>query len=250
MVEERQPVGTDDDWETVSGLLDDADAWIANAKFGAPKSDEYMQAIAEGTGGGTVHFSVDFVSEDGTLLASQGYSVGGGWIPSEDGDEISHPMRGKIVKTSVYGQLIDAAVIDCQVPMKNYGTPLIASSWNGLGFHWKQKAHKTLKEGEVRTAAMPTAFLGKLESEQGAPVAAATVKAAPTKAAPKAAATAKTTEVPATLDIKLSALARNMDFNKFQDAALKLAEVAASDDLLVAVLDSSETGYWATHQGA
>ena len=255
MTEERQIVGTDEDWETITGLLDDADAYIANARFGAPKSEEYQQAIGESSEkGSTVHFNVDFVSEDGQLLGSQGYSVGGGWIVSEDGDEISHPARGKIVTSSVYGQLIDAVVIELAVPMKDYGTPLIASSWNGLGFHWKQKPHKTLREGEVRTAPMPTSFLGKA-GETAAPAAAAPAAAkAPAKPAvakaPAKPAAAAAASAPSTLEVKLGALARNMDFDKFQDAALKLPEVAASDDMLVQVLDSSETGFWATHQAA
>lgn len=244
MVEERQMVGTDEDWETITGLLDDADAYIANPRFGAPLREEYTEAIEAGQQ--AVHFLVDFVNAEGEILGSQGYSVGGGWIPSDDGNEISHPARGKIVKSSVYGQLIDTVIIALGVSMKDYGTPLIAKSWDGLGFHWKQIPHKTLKEGETRTAPMPTEFLGKLD------LAKVKVKAAAgrTPAVAAAKAPAKAAGAPAGTETKLTALARNMDFARFQDAALKIPEVAASDELLAQVLDDTETGFWATHRGS
>ncbi len=230
-------VGTDEDWETITGLIDDIDAWIANPRFGSPLRDEYSQAIDAGASP-PVHFLVDFASSDGEIVGSQGYSVGGGWIPSDDGNEISHPTRGKIVKSAVYGQLIDAVVIDLQVPMKKHGTPLVAKSWEGLGFHWKQAPHKTLKEGETRTSPMPTEFLGKMDMSAAAE---------PKAGAPKAAKAAKATPGDSTVASKLTVLAKNMELPAFQAAALKIAEVASSDDLLSQVLDDSETGFWATH---
>lgn len=237
---EKPIVGTDEDWETTTGLLDDADAYIANPRFGAPLRDEYTEVIEAGQVSQVVHFLVDFVSAEGELVGSQGYSTGSGWIVSDDGNEISHPARAKIVMSSVYGQLIDTVVKVLSVPMKEYGTPLAAKSWEGLGFHWKQVPHKTLKEGETRNAPMPTEFLGKLDL---AAVAKAPTVARVTKAAAAVAA------APSGMESKLTVLARNMDFAKFQDAALKIPEVAASDELLAQVLDDSETGFWATHRG-
>lgn len=252
MVEEPM-VGTDEDWETITGLIDDVNAYMLNCRFGPPLRDEYQAAIV-GEGQQAIHFLTDFVSDDGTPLGSQGYSVGGGWIVSDDGGEISHPARAKIVKSSVYGQLIDDVVLSLQVPMKQYGTPLVARSWEGLGFHWRQKVHKTVKEGETRTAPMPVEFLGRIDpsdlrkkAKGGQPVAARAAAAA--RPSPKAApAAGKAGAMTPALESKLAALARNMEFSRFQDAALKIPEVAGSDDLLATVLDDSTDGFWSSHR--
>jgi len=210
---------TSEDWVTETGLINDVDAWFQNCKFGF--KEEYG-AVA---GVDTPMFIAEFVNEEGEVVASQGYSVGSGWILSEDGQSISHPTRKNVVGSSVYGQLINRVVKELKVDMSKYGKPTEAKSWNGLGFHIMQEEHKTLG-GETRTAPLPTEFLGEKEY----------------KAAPAAAAASP-------IEKKLIALAGAMNVADFQKAALKLKEVTEDDDLMALVLDDSATGFWAKHQG-
>lgn len=215
-----------EDWATETGLVNDVDVWFKNCKFGF--KDEY-KAVA---GVDAPMFVADMVNEEGEVIASQGYSVGTGWLISDDGLSISHPTRKNVVGSSVYGQLINKVIKDLKVNMAKYGRPTDAKSWEGLGFHVIQEEHKTLS-GDTKTAPMPSEFLG--EKEYKAPVVG---KDAPT-----------TTTAPASpIETKLAALAGALSVADFQKAALKLAEVTKDDDLMALVLDDSKEGFWAKHQ--
>ncbi len=228
----------DTSWETETGLINDVDGWIANPSFG--KKEEYAQAVAA-TGSEDVGlmFMVDIIDAAGEVLGQQGWSLGSGWIPSDDKLSISHPKRNNVVGSSRYGELQNRVVKELGVDMKSRGKPTEAKSWEGLGFHWMQQEHTTVG-GDVKTSLMPTEALAPRPA--GAPAPAAPAAGAP--AAAPAAPIADTGEI----EEKLRKMAAVMEVKPFQSAALGIAEVVSNDALMAQVLDESATGFWATHQ--
>ena len=225
----------DTSWDTETGLINDVDGWIANPSFG--KKEEYAQAVAA-TGAEDIGlmFMVDIINAQGEVLGQQGWSVGSGWIPADDGSSISHPKRNNVVGSSRYGELQNRVVKELGVDMKARGKPTEAKSWLGLGFHWMQQEHQTVG-GDTKTSLMPTELLP--ERAAGAPTpAAAAVTPAP--------AAVDTGEV----EVKLGKMAAVMEIKPFQSAALGMAEVVGDDALMAKVLDESAEGFWATHQAA
>lgn len=219
-------------WDTELGLPNDIDAWITNPKFG--KKDEYAQAVAAtGTEGGEM-LLLDLVDEAGELMGSQGYSIGSGWIVSDDGMTISHPKRKNVVGSSVYGQLQNRVVKELKVDMESRGLPTEAKSWDRLGFHWMQQTHATVG-GKEATSLMPVEFLGEKK-------AAAAIKRPAAKVAPAAAVS--------TAEKALAILARTLELADFQGRALSMPSVAANDELMASVLDDGPEGFWATHQSS
>ncbi len=177
-------------WVTVTGLVDDIDAWVKGAFFGF-KAEYKAKAMLSGDEGAGLMLILPLVNAEGEEVASQGYSVGSGWVVQEDGARIEHPVRAAIVKSAVYGQLIDQVIKNLKLDMAQYGSPLVAATWDYLGFHWNLKEHKDL-QGNVKQGLMPTEWLGEMEAE-------ATGRATELEApVVKAAATAKaTTKAPA-----------------------------------------------------
>lgn len=215
-------------WETETGLINDVDAWIKNARFG--KLDEYAQTVAASGSEGGQMFIIDLVNEASEIIGSQGYSIGTGWEVSDDGMSIAHPKRKNVVGSSLYGQLQNRVVRDLKVDMEARGLPTEAKSWDGLGFHWKQQEHDTVG-GKPATSVMPVEYLG--EKKAGA---AAVAKVAP----------APTAE--STTEKALGVFARTLDVKAFQEKALTMESVAADDELMAKVLDEGSDGFWATHQ--
>ncbi len=214
-------------WDTETGLPNDIDAWIANARFGV--KDEYAQVV-QASGGESLMFLVDLIDASGELVGSQGYSIGTGWIPSDDGKSISHPKRKNVVTNTMYGQLQNRVRRDLGVKMEERGLPTDAKCWDGLGFHWMQQEHDTVG-GEKKTGIMPVMVLGV------APAVAPTVVPA-----------AAVAGVDPALELQLKELAQSNDVKAFQLAAMKVAAVVANDGLMASVLDESTAGFWATHQ--
>ena len=215
-------------WDTETGLPNDVDAWIANARFGV--KDEYAQVV-QASGGEGLMFIVDLIDEAGDLVGSQGYSIGTGWIVAEDGRSISHPKRKNVVTGTMYGQLQNRVRKDLGIKMEERGLPTEAACWDNLGFHWMQQEHQTVS-GEPRTGIMPVLVLG--ERKPGA--------------TPTPAAAAVPAGVTTALETQLKELAQSNVVKDFQKLALKMPEVVANDDLMASVLDEGPTGFWATHQ--
>lgn len=229
---ERHPVPAEE-WETVLGLPDDIDGWITKPYFGPP-AEEY-EAVS---GAGALFFKFTLVNAEGEDIANVGYSVGGGWIVQGDGESIEHPLRAKIVKNAVYGQFIDRVVKTLKVDMREYGSPRVAASWDGLGFHWMQESHATVGETKTgakeATALMPVTYLGEIGEMPEKTAAAPAAKAKAEETGPRA---------------KLADLVGSSeDYKTFQRAALKIPEVAENDELLSEVLDDGPKGFWATHK--
>lgn len=212
-------------WETETGLPNDIDAWISNPRFGF--KEEYAQVVQAGGGEG-VMFIVDLVDEKGELVGSQGYSIGTGWVVSEDGMEISHPKRKNVVSGTLYGQLQNRVRRELKVSMEKFGLPTQAKSWAGLGFHWMLEGHVTVA-GPEKQGLMPVEFLGAKEGIVVAP------------GVPRI-------SVAAELETKLKELAQSNDVKTFQKLALKDPAVVANDELMASILDEGPGGFYATHQ--
>lgn len=224
-------------WETETGLVHDVDAWIRNSRFG--QREEYAQKVAESGSEGGLMYLCDLEDESGQIIATQGWSVGTGWVPSDDSSEISHPKRNNVVGSCMYGQLQNRVVRELHVNMQGRGLPTQATSWDGLGFHWMQEEHATVG-GETRTGLMPVLFLS--EKKAGAPAPAATQ--AGVKPVVKAPA------VGDALTTKLSKMAAVMDdVTAFQKAALTVEGVAANDALMSEILDDGPEGFYTKHHG-
>jgi len=223
-------------WDLESGLPNDVDAYMKNCRFGT--KDEYKQAVvAAGTGEGEgvagLMLIADLYDESGEMIGSQGWSVGSGWIPSDDGGSMHHPTRRNVVDSSRYGQLQKRVMKELGVGMNEYGVPTVASAWDGLGFHWMLEQHVTIEGKEPKTGLMPVIFLGKKTG--GAPAA---VKEAPAKAESDAM-------------VKLKSLAEvSPDVKTFQKAALRLEAVTKNDELMAEVLDDGPTGFYEKNKAA
>lgn len=215
-------------WDTETGLPNDIDAWIANSRFG--QKDEYAQVV-QASGGEGLMFLVDLIDANGELVGSQGYSIGTGWIVSDDGKSISHPKRKNVVTNTMYGQLQNRVRKELGIKMEERGLPTDGRSWDGLGFHWMQQEHDTVS-GEKRTNLMPVMVLA----------------ARAAGATPGAAAAAPVAGLDPALELQLKELAQSNDVKAFQLAAMKVPAVVANDPLMASVLDESPTGFWATHQ--
>jgi len=220
-------------WEPEAGLPNDFDGWMTNPRFGT--REEYLQKVqvtAPGTVSGLM-FLVDLINKDGELEATQGWSLGTGWIPSDDGMEISHPKRSNVVKNSLYGSLQVRVTKDLGVKMDDRGLPTQAKSWDGLGFHWNIEDHPVVSRGESdapKTAQglMPTDTLPELKGAKTA----------------KAAAPAELSD----LEKILAEMVNSMERGEFQLRAMKKEGVAADDTLMARVLDDGPDGFYATHK--
>jgi len=218
-------------WDLESGLPNDVDAYMKNCRFGT--KDEYKLAVTatgpgEGEGVAGLQFITDLYDENGELIGSQGWSVGSGWIPSDDGRSMHHPTRKNVVSSSRYGQLQSRVMKDLEVDMYQHGMPTEAASWDGLGFHWLLEEHETIRGKEPKPGLMPVIFLGK-KAEGKAP--------APTKEAPGKAESGEM--------IKLKTIAEvSPDIKTFQKAALRIEAVATNDEMMAHVLDDSAEGFY------
>lgn len=228
-----------DPWELESGLPNDVDAYMASTHFGV--RDQYMQKVVAGGGESTgLMLLCDLVDEGGEVLGQAGWSVGSGWTADEDGAAISHPTRKNVVASSRYGQLQHRVVKELGVDMNKFGKPLIAKSWDGLGFHWMLEAHDTLKKLEDGTVEkkqglMPVQFNGVSEAIRGGKILAEAPDKAELAIAPK-------------LNTKLADLAQTNSYKDFVKAAMKIPEVVLNDDLMSLIMDEGPGGYFATHQ--
>jgi len=227
-------------WDTGSGLPDDVDGIIAAAEFG------FKQEYAAIAGSDAPMLMLKLINEEGEEIGSPGFSCGAGWNLVDGGKAIHHPVREsqKVIKTSIYGQLIDA-VKALGVPLMTLAPqgPTNAEAWLGMKFHWKQVEHSTVS-GDVKTQLMPTAYLGQADLSKlkvvakAAPAAAAAGAARPAAGAPPAGDTSA-------IRVTLANMAVAMDDVKdFQKAAFKLPQVLADSTLMGEVADDSQNGFW------
>jgi hypothetical protein len=264
----------DNAWETGTGMADQFVGYIEGAFFGV---DENYNPDA-------MLFQANLVGEDGEPVTTIKYSVGQEWEASADGSEISHPSKTKINNSSRYGRFIDRLAMptntrapkssDVIAPkgkenglglldlLKSRGTPLQASSLEGLGFFWEQHQMSTMSidpdtnKPVTKSVLLPTAYVG-VAGKQAAATAAAprTAAAAPRAAAPArpAAPTAAAAngeeapdvDIPASLRKRLTPLAQSSTAKDFVRQMAKDKEVLAlPDDVMNFILASGPNGFW------
>ena len=233
-------------WETESGLVDDIDGWVTNPRFGT--KEEYASVVvqeSETDGVKGLMFLIDLMDEKGEIIASQGWSVGTGWTPNDDGSEISHPKRNNVVHNTLYGQLQNIVVKELGVEMDKFGIPTIAASWDKLGFHWMIKEHDTVG-GKKGKGLMPTQFLGKMgEEEKKATAKTTTTTKTQTKAVkPKTESGVSDVEKEA-----LKLVAQSKTVKEFQLRAMKVPAIVSNDALMSKCLDDGPDGFYAQNKG-
>ena len=228
-------------WTPVDSLPDDFDGWISRATFG------FMQ---EYQGGQTPLLLLDVESEDVELSRPIAFSIGNGWSIGDQGQTIQGEKPDKrITRNSKYGRLLVRVVNELGVDMRARGEPTTASVWEGLGFHWKREEldYSTgggailAETGGKTQQVMPTAYLGDRTAKKAVAAPAARTRAAAKKEAP--------TEDG--LTAKLTKMAKLMELEPFQTAALGIPELqtTANAALMAAVLEDSNDGFWAQARG-
>ena len=213
-------------WELESGLPNDFDGKIINARFGT--KDEYAAKVAQVGGEGKM-LLFDLMDETGEIVATQGFSIGTGWTVSDDGKSISHPKRHNVVESSMYGQLQLRVVKELKVDLVARGFPTESSVWDGLAFHWMMQSHKTVGGSDAQ-GLMPTAIVD-MGSE------------------PVSKSSSKSAEPQTEVDKKLQALVdKHSRHHDFMMAAIKLPEVVNNEKIMAQVVNDGEEGYYASHK--
>ena len=219
-----------DSWNTDTGLPDDFDFTITSAIFGFRKEyqdGEVPLLIWEG----------ESPDED---VESIIFPCGKGWDIVKKGTQVEHAKRTRFIKTSMIGKLITRVVDELSVDMRSRGPATSADVWKGLSFHMKREEIKyegLLEDRGGKTVhLMPVAVLGKAAKSK--PKEAGSAKSDDSSPAPSA-------SVNLVLEKKLILLANKLDKDTFQSKAMEMEDVVADDDLLAAVLDDSENGFWA-----
>ena len=243
-----QEPATEKDWELESGLPNDIDGYMVNCHFG--KKEQYMDKVTviQGAEDSGLMFLCDLVDADGNYVAqAQGWTVGTGWTPSDDGLTVTHPTHHNIIMTSKYGELIGKVSKGLGVKMFQYGRPTNASTWEGLGFHWMLKEYvsfrekgKPVEEQKKSNILEPSLFLGKKEFPNLAPAGAEAAGGLPA-----AAAVAAPEEVMAALQALVDS---SGTAQSFQLKAMKIPGVASNEELMQKVLNPGADGFYATHK--
>jgi hypothetical protein len=260
-----------DDFETPSGFADDFDFFIDDARFGYLRS--YMD--------GQVPLLIwEGHSPDAEDVTEVSFPLGAGWTVRDSGARVEHEKgRKTFIRNSIMGHLIRRVVDELKVeqryPAFFDGSPREAKLWVGFGFHLKREkiSYPNLRrddspQGVETERLMPVAVL-KVPGE--VPGEAPGEKAVPASKAPKGVQGSTTAAASATsaaadpgtparasdngslvgdaarklIRAKLVALAKRMDRQQFQLAALDMPGVSDDPELLNEVINDSEEGLWA-----
>lgn len=219
----RRP-GTEEEWETESGLPDDIDCWVSKSYFGY--NPEYMQ--------GKVPLLIwEGESPDLVLTRPINWPIGSGWQIIDNGARVVHakdapPKLRRFIESSIYGRLIKR-LRELGVDMKQYGSAREAATWEGLGFHLVREEIEftgaadrgiLVDRGGKTSHLMPTEFLGER-------------------------ADAEVPAVSENLMAQLKELAvKSATVRAFQVAAIKVPGVTESGDLVADLMDSGADGFY------
>lgn len=226
-----------DDWETESGLPDDFDCWIVDAKF------DYLPEYTDKEGRPIPLLLWYCESPDVELEQPIPWSLGSGWQIRAQGTRVEHKDgRKRFIETSMYGRLINRVVRELGVNMASRGSSKEARVWVGLGFHMKREEFRyegLMPERGGRTSRlMPVAFLGD-RSGKG-------THAKPPTEEEVTAVAREAFGSSADAEARLKELALACDSClEFQKRAIKMPEVRASAELKADVLNDAEDGFWA-----
>ena len=240
-----------EDFETPTGLVEECDFIIDEARFGTVK--EYMD--------GQVPLLIwEGHSPDEEEVTQIMFPIGSGWNIRDRGARVEHDKENKtrFIRNSVMGHLIRRCVDDLKIvdayPQFEDGSPREAALWKGFGFHMKREkiTYPNLKKDEATTGVeterlMPVAII---KTPAGTAKTGGKPAAKPAAAAAKpAAAASQEAEAPAASEAvllkKLTLKAKSVSREDFQMFAMDLPEVQANADLLNQVIDDSDNGFWA-----
>ena len=241
---------TVNEWETESGLPDDFDGIITEAWFG-PLYSKDQSVVLDNDGNPTVNLHWKMASPDIDLgEQSIAWSIGSGWTPDDKGAGVTHsnPNKVKFNNNSILGRALDRLRVDLKVDMRPFGSPRQAATYVGLAFHLKREKIEFVGGAErgIRPSIehlMPVVFLGKDVDLSASKAAGGSAPAAVAPAANAGESPNGTTDA---MSSKLVTLAKAMDEDAFQQAALKVDGVNDDPELLNSILESGPTGYWAT----
>lgn len=210
---------TVDPYALSSGLIDDFDGTVSEAYFGTD---------AAYNNGDTVLLVLELSTDDPDHpQETVKLSTGTGWtIEGQGASIVSESGKARSFnKNSRVGQVIAAALnIGAGDAMRAKGTPMEASTWAGLSFHWN-RVELVGFNGETKEALLPTAFLG----DEGGTQTTTTAAAAPA-----------TGEVDAATRAKLIMLAKSSaDHGAFVDAALVMDGIAANAAAVDLIVDEA-----------
>jgi|GEM_PF-2154071 hypothetical protein len=235
----------DDDWETESGLPDDFDCWIVDAKFG------YLAEYTDSQGRPVPLLLWYCESPDVDLEQPIPWSLGSGWQIRAEGARVEHKDgRKRFVDSSMYGRLINRVVKDLGVNMRSRGSAKEAKVWVGLGFHMKREEVKyeglMPERGGKTSRLMPVSYLGD-RREKGKVVELPKQAKSLTEEEVTIAARETFGEFqPEDLMARLKKLALEHDqCLKFQMEAIKIPEVRSDNELKADILNDGEDGFWA-----
>lgn len=224
-------------WSTDSGLLDDFDFTITDAKFATDmqyNDGQTLLMIWEGT-------TDDPDNPEQRIM----FPCGNGWLSPDGGKTAVHEGgRKRFIGTSMYGRVVNRCMneLDMLDVFAQRGLPPTnAEVWVGLKFHMKREKIEFGSALEPRERLMPVAFLGVVGAEEESKA----------KSAKKAEKTEKATEQSAKEDakrkalrIKLTALAKKCEtFEDFVTQAMEIEGVQDDEELLAQVID--ENGIYA-----
>jgi len=245
----RRPIEEEEDpWELESGLANDIDITVKKSRFG------YLDNYQNGEAALLIW---DYESPD--LDSDPQYPIiwplGAGWDVANRGASVEHEKRTRFVDSSMIGRLIKRCTdIGAMDTLRERGTPRNASIWEGMKFHIIREA---ISFGEASSIPdtehfMPTEFLGV----EGTKTSARSSRAASTRTSAAPRGRAARVEEPddkapeSDLEAKLTDLAKKLDLEKFQKAALNIDGINDNEnaDLLVAVLEDGNDGFWAKAQ--
>lgn len=238
-------------WETTSGLaLDDADIEILGVSF---------RYDAQYNNGETLLAVFEFRNEDEDEEGEQFFPCGKGWEPADKGQAAVHESGKsdkKFHKNTAYGELIDSALAaGAGAVLGSRGPATRAEVWTGLRFHAKSedKTFKVKDGNELveRTTSRIhfTEFLGE---------AGAKADEKPAKAAAKADEGDESTSqvkaesngsgpISGLLKAKLTKLAKEHDsHDTFMEKAFEVDGVMGVSDVENAIMDASDSGFYAT----
>lgn len=234
-----------------------------DAQFGSGLRTEYDFTIYAATFGTDLAYNngetylliLTGVDED-NAESTEMLSLGDGWESKDGGFTVAHEKKAIVNKQSAYGKWC-AFAADCKGAEFLFDkSPTEAAIWANTKWHLEERVTSeawTNKAGETvpaRSRLVPVAFLGF--DGEAATVPSPAVK--PDKKAQllaKAAANATAASNGSNgsgLESQLIDLAKSNDFNGFMNAALSIPDVLSDDKLAESIIDSGESGFYATHR--
>lgn len=229
---------TDEDvWGTDSGIITDYEGTIVDSFFLKDTQSQF--------GDPQTQFRVKIATDDDRVVEER-WNCGPDWVSNDGGGTVEHPTKKKFNKNAQMGKFVDAFLAlgdDAVSVVRGRGTPpTTASTWLGLRFFMEATTstgkNRTTGEDWTSTKNYPTKFLGVGAAEGGEVQATTpTVVGSPIE------------KLTADNVAKVTLLAKTLPFGEWVDKVMEIEEVLANEDLIVLLVDDSESGLYNTLKG-